>query len=169
MGLFWPERAGSARAGKSRLFVPRKTPEKPAFAGSPVSVGRHRSVFRVSARARQKRPKHNTVQEPSRALVARGGDVLAKRSRLASVAPNGNGKPAEAGVSRLFSGQKEAGFCRCKPALLSGQKKPAFAGFRRLPSVAPNGKGAGFFGQKPAPFWPKAGFFGRRRSRLWPA
>ena len=88
----------------------------------------------------------------------------------------------EAGRSRLLSGQKRAGFCRCKPALLLARKEPAFAGFRRLCSVAPKGKEPAQSRRKPAPFLARrAGFSGQsrlflarkkpalaERSRLWP-
>ena len=46
-------------------------------------------------------------------------------------------------------------------------KKPAFAGFRRLPSVAPKEEPA--FWPKAGSFGQKAGFFGQKRSRLTPA
>ena len=46
--------------------------------------------------------------------------------------------------------------------LFSGQKEPAYAGFRRLFPVAPKGNREP---EKPAPLARKAGFFGRK-SRL---
>ena len=56
MGLFWPERAGSDRAGKSRLFPPQENSNKAGFRRLVVPVGRGRSVFRKTHRSRLRRP-----------------------------------------------------------------------------------------------------------------
>ena len=101
-------------------------------------------------------------------MSPRGGDVLLAGDKL-PVAPNGKEEPAKAGVSRLFSGQKGAGFWPGKAGSFPARKKPAYAGLSRLLPVAPKGKEPASLAGKAGSFRPESRLFWPEKSRLSPA
>ena len=117
--------------------------EKPAYAGlQPASFGQKKEP----AFAGQK-PAPSVAPKGSRLLWPEAGSFGQKE---AGFWPEGSRlSPAFAGFCFLWAPRGRAGQSRRKPALLSGQKEPAYTG------------------QKPAPFWPERA--GLRRLRRLPS
>ena len=119
--------AGLRRLTPALTFGQNRSRLTPANAGF---FGRH------GREAGGSRPKPALFRPKKPAFGQKRAGFWPKAGSFLSVGRHGR-KPASFGQSRLPFGQKEAGFWPGKAGSFWPGKEPAYAGFRRLPSVAP--------------------------------